>query len=251
MDNFKKDIREKRELLDTDIPSNVVWERISVNKTLTKGKTISLFYKWAVAASVIGLIMFSVIFLSQNHDNNSVPNEIAAVKIPSEKPHSKPIQPIQTPTENITTLSSSEKNEIVFKQKPDKKVKSSIEKKHSRKINPEQLLVQDLQNNYAQLVNMQVDLINKTPVYAASPGYFQSFKDHFRSLDSSEIVLRKTIKNYGLNGELLEQLINLNQSKLNVLKSLQSEVNKINNKVAGTAGPDSISSYFIDIKKSM
>ena len=50
-------------------------------------------------------------------------------------------------------------------------------------------------------------------------------------MDQDEQAVRNDIKTYGLNTEFLEQLINVYQQKLNLLKNLEAEINKMNNKV--------------------
>jgi hypothetical protein len=56
-------------------------------------------------------------------------------------------------------------------------------------------------------------------------------------MDRDEQQVRKDIRTYGLTNEFLEQLINVYQQKLNLLKSLQAEINKMNNKIRGNQSP--------------
>jgi hypothetical protein len=56
-------------------------------------------------------------------------------------------------------------------------------------------------------------------------------------MDRDERQVRNDIKAYGLTNEFLEQLINVYQQKLTLLKNLQTEVNKMNNKVREKQSP--------------
>ncbi len=56
-------------------------------------------------------------------------------------------------------------------------------------------------------------------------------------MDQDEQAVRNDIKTYGLTSEFLEQLINVYQQKLDVLKNLQTEINKMNNKVREKQAP--------------
>lgn len=84
---------------------------------------------------------------------------------------------------------------------------------------------------YKQLVNLQMKRLRSTPVYAETASYFDTFKLQLRQMDKDEIAVNNDIKVYGLNDQLLEQLINIYQQKLQLLKTLQKEINKMNNQV--------------------
>ena len=59
---------------------------------------------------------------------------------------------------------------------------------------------------------------------------------------------KKEISKKGLTDQQLDQLINLYQYKLTVLKQLQLEMNKTNNRYKQNRGPvDSTRAYFINI----
>ena len=82
--------------------------------------------------------------------------------------------------------------------------------------------------NYEQLVSYQLDQIRSTPIYAESPGYFSGFKEQLEQMDSDDAQLKKDIAQYGMNAAMLDQIINVYQQKLNLLKGLQKEIQKMN-----------------------
>lgn len=53
-------------------------------------------------------------------------------------------------------------------------------------------------------------------------------------MEKDESDIKKQIIAHGLTDELLEQLINIYQQKLNVLKQLQTEINKTNSRYLQT-----------------
>ena len=98
------------------------------------------------------------------------------------------------------------------------------------------------------MVKLQLKNIRSTPVYGETADYFNVFKQTLKQIDTDEANIKNNIKTNGLNDVLLEQLINVYQEKINVLKNLQQEMNKINNKVKDNQLPsDSLKSHFINI----
>ena len=71
----------------------------------------------------------------------------------------------------------------------------------------------------------------------ANGNYFSFYVEQFEEMDQDEQAVRNDIKTYGLTNEILEQLANVYQQKLNILKNLQAEVNKMNNKVREKQAP--------------
>ncbi|MNY50243.1 hypothetical protein D3C86_1857360 [compost metagenome] len=85
-------------------------------------------------------------------------------------------------------------------------------------------------------------------MYAESAEYFADFKIQMKQLEKEEKSIKAEVVKQGLTDDLLNQLINLYQIKLGTLKQLQTEMNKINNRVKQIRRPvDSIKTYFIHI----
>lgn len=235
MDDLKKYLREQRDALDVDAPSDAVWERIAQQQPAGKSKVIPMMIRFAAAACIIAFIAGGIFYITQNHTTP----QIKDVAVEENKTNENTLPLIIQPKNIIDTGSVNEgrssdyiatnKNHISAPAKKDVRIKNIAPAGPSQ----DEMIVEGLQSNYAQLVSMQVSRLNKMPLYAVSPGYFSGFKDQLKMLDRSESSLRSEIKKYGLNDELLQQLININQQKLNVLKTLQSEISKINNRVIG------------------
>ena len=85
-------------------------------------------------------------------------------------------------------------------------------------------------------------------MYAETPDYFNDFKVQIKQMERDEKQIKADIGKRGLNDELLDQLINLYQQKLNTLKQLQIEMNKTNNRFKQHRGPvDTTHTYFLNI----
>jgi len=90
--------------------------------------------------------------------------------------------------------------------------------------------------------------LRATPLYAENSSYFSFYVEQFKQMDQDEQAVRNHIKAYGLTNEFLEQLINVYQQKLNVLKNLETEVNKMNNKVKEKQAPSNKTEvHYLDI----
>jgi len=94
-----------------------------------------------------------------------------------------------------------------------------------------------IDKSYSSLIDYQLRKLRATPLYAENGSYFSFYIEQFKQTDQDEQQVRNDIKTYGLTNEFLEQLINVYQQKLNVLKNLQTEVNKMNNKVREKQAP--------------
>ena len=83
---------------------------------------------------------------------------------------------------------------------------------------------------------------------AESADYFNDFKIQIKQMELDEKVIKSDIAKHGMNDVLLDQLINVYQQKLNVLKQLQIEMNKTNNRFKQNRGPvDSVKTYFLNL----
>src|SRR6185312_14690815 len=97
--------------------------------------------------------------------------------------------------------------------------------------------IEAIDKSYSSLIDYQLKKLRGTPLYAEDGHYFSFYTEQFKQMDRDEQQVRNDIKTYGLTGEFLEQLINVYQQKLNVLKNLQTEINKMNNKVREKQSP--------------
>ena len=85
-------------------------------------------------------------------------------------------------------------------------------------------------------------------MYAESADYFKDFNIQIKQMEKEERDIKSSISKAGINNDLLDQLINLYQQKLTILKQLQLEMNKTNNRFKQNRGPvDTTRSYFLSI----
>ena len=94
-----------------------------------------------------------------------------------------------------------------------------------------------IDKSYSSLIDYQLRKLRTTPLYAENGNYFSFYVEQLKQMDQDEQQVRNDIKTYGLTSELLGQLINVYQQKLNLLKNLQTEINKMNNKVKEKQAP--------------
>ena len=237
MDNLKKYLQQHSDELDSDVPEDAVWQRLEQASTpvLLKKNVVKMMWRYAAAACVLVAIATGVVLL--NRKQSSV-TELASIDTGKQIETITLTQPADTelPTQNKpkTTAQTSVKdapntNAEYVNNAPPKHQPQII--KRTITIDPGLLLVQDVERNYTQLVNYQLQRLRATPVYAESPNYFSTFKQQLKQIEADEATIKKDIKLHGLNDDLLQQLININQQKLTVLKDLQTEINKLNNKV--------------------
>jgi hypothetical protein len=105
-----------------------------------------------------------------------------------------------------------------------------------------------VENSFTQVINLQKAKVNTTPLIAENPGYFNDFAIEMKRMERDEQSIKRDIRKSGLTDELLDQLINVYQQKLNMLKQLQNEIHKTNNRFKQNRGPvDSTKPYFLNI----
>lgn len=226
MDELKKYFRQHEALMEVEVPDEEgIWQRIqSSEREKTKRKnSVVFFIRYAAAACIVIAIGFGLIRLTKN----------------GTKPADLPVVVKDNLPVSRDTLSSIDKQVVTV----------PVVKKKSMpviKIQPVKA-VQKVEDGYEQLVNYQLKRLRTTPVYAEDASYFVDFKLQLQQMDKDEALLKNDMKLYGFNDQLLEQLINIYQQKLNLLKSLQGEINKMNNKVKEKQSSDQLSPYYLNI----
>lgn len=254
MDNLKKYLQDNKLKMDVDAPRDAVWETIKQKTTAKKQDAIAVKLAVRYLAAACVFFCIATIFFRSNKNKKTNAETIAnKTKDTGLKPEATTAaQPKET--DRIVEKKLGEKVATAkVKNMPSKKYQLAITQPQKGKItirqitiDPSQLLVQDIEKNYVQLVGMQLERLRATPIYAESPHYFTTFKQQLKQIEANETAIKKDIRLHGLNDELLQQLINTNQQKLNVLKELQAEIIKLNNKVEQfEPRPDSSHSFFL------
>jgi hypothetical protein len=81
------------------------------------------------------------------------------------------------------------------------------------------------------MVSLQLEKVKGTPIYAEDAEYFHVFKKQFHDLTNDEKVLKEETKKHGINDDIITRMINIYQEKIALLKQLQFEINKMNNRI--------------------
>lgn len=247
MDELKKHIQQNADRLNVDEPSPLVWERVSeevrsvgevkVVKEVKMVRSLSSLTKWAAAACVFVLAGLGIWFLLL--ENKPIKETAAASLAPT------PVTQVPSRTEPAPT----EKTEAINIAQTHNKPKTNKPVTQPPTLNSMELgELHELEYSFSQVINLQRARISSIPMYAETPDYFKDFKTQLKQIEKDEKGIKSDISHNGMNGELLDQLINLYQQKLSVLKQLQLEMNKTNNRFKQNREPvDSTKSYFIKL----
>lgn len=242
MDELKKYIQQNTGKLNADEPGPEVWNRVRREVTVIKTvSTVSSFTKWAMAACVLALAGAGVWYLL----SGSKPDvQKTTANIPVEK---KATPATVAPEKTVPASEEKQPQTITASNSHKPTPNKSINKQPS--LNSMELgELYELENSFSQVINLQRATISTIPMYAETPEYFKDFKLQLKQIEKDEKGIKSDITRNGMNGELLDQLINLYQQKLSVLKQLQLEMNKTNNRYKQNRAPiDSTKSYFLNL----
>ncbi|MEO8171894.1 MAG: hypothetical protein ABI581_02380 [Sediminibacterium sp.] len=245
MDEFKKYIQSNADRLNLDEPGPQVWQNIQLETQSAKKRPVILMItRWAAAACILALAGIGAWYII--NDKKTVPVQTVAIKEKTEVKEKTNITP--TPEKKPVVIEKDEP--VVIAKTTDRIHKHKPEIKNTHPVNsPETLInLQNLENSFTQVINLQRDRVSSMPMYAESPEYFNDFKIQIRQMEKDEKVIKSDIAKRGMNDQLLDQLINLYQQKLNTLKQLQTEMNKTNNRYKQSRGPvDSTKTYFLNL----
>ncbi|GAB2813804.1 hypothetical protein [Ferruginibacter profundus] len=236
MDEFKKYLQEHKDELDVDAPSAGLLQRIQTQTTAKKKAALyPVLLRISAAACILVLIGFGIKRMLNTGDTGE--RIVTAPATPTQK--TPGVLPAAIDT--VTNRHIAEEKNNTASLSPEKNTAA-------KKISEPYRLMQSFEYNYTQLVKLQLKNIRQTPVYGETPDYFNDFKQTLKQIDTDEAIIKKNIRSNGLSDVLLEQLINVYQEKINVLKNLQQEMNKINNKVKENHLPtDTLTSHYINI----
>lgn len=252
MDKLKEYLLRHKADLDVDAPAGDTWE--TIGSQLSEGShqtgfamksgfpARSGFSRWviryAVAACVIALAGAGLWLVIKN---NKAPSDTAKHNSGTIKRDSGKEKIENTPrTEEKTPEKDLARN--TAKQKPVRHPARSQKPAET----PDEIAIID--KSYSKLIDYELRKLRTTPLYAENGSYFSFYVEQFKQMDQDEQTVRNDIKTYGLTNEFLEQLINVYQQKLNVLKNLQAEINKMNNKVREKQAPlEKAEVHYLDI----
>ena len=229
MDELKNYLQQNRGQLDTDTPPAGLLPRIQKQAVVKRGRLTAMLLRIAVAAAVITIVVLSAkIWLPQPHAEQA--------ETPVKKTGQVAVIILQDTVEQVAPVAH---QPVMIPQPATGKLQQQP---------APYLLLNSFEQNYNKLVRLQLKSIRSTPVYGETSDYFNSFKQRMQQIELDEAALKSNIKTNGLNDKLLEQLINVFQEKINLLKSLQQEIANMNNKIKENRQPaDSTRIFYINI----
>jgi hypothetical protein len=275
MDEFKKYLITNQEELESDEPSSLVWGKVQERmKTLDKSASekidstakvfsIRRLIQWSAAACILGLAGVGVwhLYTDKNvakplqeqvvtteQKTNTAPSNLPN-NSPTNSPSNSQLNESMVATEPSSGDASHSSTQSSFsKQTQSFKPKTTGFSTAATNKNNAMTALSNMESGFTQIINLQKGKISTTPMYAESASYFNEFKAQINQLEQEEKQIKKEIAKKGLTDQQLDQLINLYQYKLTVLKQLQLEMNKTNNRYKQNRGPvDSTRAYFINI----
>ena len=225
MDQFRKYLRDHRSELDVEVPPPApAWSAKTGKHAVTGSIT-----KWLVAASVL-VIASSIFYWMPNKakknnttstsliKNDSVPGPTNQNSSTSETVRIDN-QPVDSGSRQQATKKTESPKIVVAKRSA-----SSSKGKTQSQSSP----LESLESNYAGIINYQLKRVERTPIYAESADYFHVFKKQWYDLEKDEEKIKADIQMFGLNDIVVDQFIRLYQNKIELLKQLQSQIDKMN-----------------------
>lgn len=247
MDELKKYLQTNAEKLDLDEPGEALWEQIRGElPAAKKTPVIMLVTRWAAAACVLVLAGIGTWTVLKN-DNKATQQPATVAQTTTQQPATtqpENTQPANSITNNTTDNTLAKAEKTLHHAKTGTAVNN-----HASTDNPASLrMLSEVENSFTQVINLQRARVSTMPMYAETPDYFSDFKVQIKQMERDEKQIKADIGKRGLNDELLDQLINIYQQKLNTLKQLQIEMNKTNNRFKQNRGPvDTTHTYFLNI----
>ncbi|MDP3394343.1 hypothetical protein [Sediminibacterium sp.] len=252
---------------------NPVGDESASVKIIETAKVFSMrkLVQWSAAACILGLAGIGVWYLfndnnmvkplqeqvvTNEQETNTAPSNSttnSSTNSPNNSPNNSPSndrlnESIVATESNSTDASLGSTQPGFSKQTQSFKPKTTGFSTAATNKNNAMTALSNMETGFTQIINLQKGKISTTPMYAESASYFNEFKAQINQLEQEEKQIKKEIAKKGLTDQQLDQLINLYQYKLTVLKQLQLEMNKTNNRYKQNRGPvDSTRAYFINI----
>ncbi|QES88169.1 hypothetical protein [Rhizosphaericola mali] len=244
MDNLKKHIQANRDQMDLDIPEDFVWENIQnaldLGENDTEKKAAPIFsikrIAWLAAAcllTIVGYFSWKMMNNTEEITNHpSLAKNDLDKKVNTDSPTQSQMQTlvIQKDTSKIEPKEAPilvKNEETPVKKEFKLKEKQVLPTKKSSKV-----LYAKAENievgNFSQLIDYQKEIINTIPILGVKPSYFNAFKTQLKSMDQDEKSIRMDIAQNGISQVAVNQLINIYQQKINVLKQLSDEISRTN-----------------------
>ncbi|MFT3825959.1 MAG: hypothetical protein QM731_18710 [Chitinophagaceae bacterium] len=232
MDEVKKYLRDRREDLDVEpLPGDHVWQHIDTHTRVVKQTPVVRFpVKWVAAASVVLLVAAATYLYNRKETKQGLAGNTIPVNSTPDTQVVKTAPEVAQPKEEITIEPAPEnkthKTPVLADNTRSKKVK-----KNQPRVVSSKSPVEAMEENYAGIISYQLKRVNSMPIYAEGAGYFHTFKKQWQQILKDEQDLMEDVNATGLNDNMVDRLITIYQQKLVLLKQLQTEINKMNNRV--------------------
>lgn len=253
MDELKKYLQTNASSFEDELPDVKVWQNIrhKIQPPTTNRNLFILIARYSVAACIIFLAGIGAWYLlegSKKMEDIPTVNHLAIIDSNNQKDTEISIQEtLDTPLAVITSTTKNIAKKILLDtQDLAQNIFVNNYSQESSGFSWHQ--VKSIDSQFSQIINVQKNIINHTPLFAESPNFFRDFFTSYQQMENDEITVKKDIKKIGLSKDLLEQLIYVNQQKLNLLKQLLIEMNKTNIRFKQNRNLlDTIKTYFIEI----
>ena len=247
MDELKKYLQNHRDQLGDDAPSPKVWKGISQSIAPAEKPLIRIGFKWAAAAILLVMAGAAIWYWNQPNQKTIELVKESIKTIPSPQPSIPNVMDTieRTITAALTKPAASAKNP--HRGFPAATPITTIHTV-SELSNNDLVKMASLETSFTQVINLQRSRISHTPLYAESPSYFKDFKLQMQQMEKDEKQIKVFISKNGMTDALLDQLINVYQQKLNVLKQLQIEMQKLNTRYKqNRESVDTAKTYFLNL----
>lgn len=228
MDKFHEHLSSQQDRLDADLPNEKVWDRIeaSISKKKTTGSVNSMF-RYLAAASVI--LLAGAGFWIANRETVHIKKNDTTVSIPTREKDSTEV------------IAADNKPMIVSRT-----VENPAEKENAKSVMQQQP-IEKLSAGYATLISSRLQQLRAMPVYAECTEYFSDFTGQLKQMDKDELSIQQDLEHYGLQDALIEQLIDVYERKLKLLKELQAQITRMNRKAGSRADVPKTEPCFINL----
>ncbi|BAV08026.1 hypothetical protein SAMN05421788_103366 [Filimonas lacunae] len=233
MDRFKQYLQEHASELDTDLPREAVWQRIQ-QQSAPAPKVRRLYWPVAAAACLAAIIGISTWWFWTAPVNKGLAYNPPAITTQDSQPSTEthiPVAEETTAQTAPTTMHPKREQGTKHAQAGtggNTTNTSLLAAKHVTDAGNEAPSGIQLETGLIHIINLQLEKVRSTPIYSENAAYFSSFKKEFNQLNEEERTWKKKASNGNVTEEQLEELINIYQQKLTVLKLLQNEISKTN-----------------------
>lgn len=236
-DKLKKYLSENQDGLNPEKPGGEVWQQICKRTRKSRGKLIFMIAakKIAVACIIILAVAGTYLLFDSRSRNMEINKPVVKHKAVSD-------------TQQVTSLIAKEnikwtpemvtKNDSVVNPglASTLKHKKPVPPRNVKGNHPQFIFVSGEQlgdhylGSFTRLIEQEKTAISTTLVYGVTSDYFDSFIKDYRLLEADEARIEKKIMQSNGRLEALDDMIFNFQRRIDLLKRLRTEIDKVNNK---------------------